>query len=126
MILAAEAFANRKHYADRPCEHLSNELTALIVNYRFSGRNVGLKGVAQGAMPCHPPFRPFSTIIGLGSSLISVTSFVSSGVSALIFAVGTTITDYSGAAVLGAVTGLCAIGMLLFLDSSKRQVRQLA
>ncbi|PKA40219.1 MFS transporter [Rhizobium sullae] len=63
---------------------------------------------------------------GLGSSLISVTSFVSSGVSALIFAVGTTITDYSGTAVLGAVTGLCAIGMLLFLESSKRQVRQLA
>ncbi|TCU19185.1 MFS transporter [Rhizobium sullae] len=63
---------------------------------------------------------------GLGSSLISVTSFVSSGVSALIFAVGTAITDYSGTAVLGAVIGLCAIGMLLFLESSKRQVRQLA
>jgi predicted MFS family arabinose efflux permease len=63
---------------------------------------------------------------GLGSSLISVSSFMSNGVGALIFAVGTTTTDYSGTAILAATVGLCAIGMLLFLESSKRQTRQLA
>jgi predicted MFS family arabinose efflux permease len=63
---------------------------------------------------------------GLGSSLISVSSFMSNGVGALIFAVGTTTIDYSGTAILAAMVGLCAIGMLLFLESSKRQTRQLA
>ena len=59
---------------------------------------------------------------GLGSSLISVSVFISNGVAATIFAIGTTLTDYSGTAQIAAFAGLGAIGFLLFLESSKRQL----
>lgn len=41
---------------------------------------------------------------------------------ATIFAIGTTLTDYSGTAQIAAFAGLGAIGFLLFLESSKRQL----
>lgn len=59
---------------------------------------------------------------GLGSSLISVSVFISNGVAATIFAIGTTLTDYSGTAQIAALAGLGAIGFLLVLESSKRQL----
>lgn len=61
---------------------------------------------------------------GLGSSLISLNSFIGAGISAGLFAFGTEITDYSGTAFVGAGAGLAAIGALLYLESSKRQARQ--
>jgi predicted MFS family arabinose efflux permease len=59
---------------------------------------------------------------GLGSSLISVSVFISNGVAATIFAIGTTLTDYSGTAQIAALAGLGAIAFLLVLESSKRQL----
>jgi SET family sugar efflux transporter-like MFS transporter len=53
---------------------------------------------------------------GLGSALISVNIFMSAGLSALLFALGTAVSDYSGTAVLGAVVGAIGAGMLLFFD----------
>jgi len=53
---------------------------------------------------------------GLGSSLIAVNIFVSGGLSSLLFAVGTAVSDYAGTAILGAVAGLTGILLLWFLD----------
>ncbi|MDQ0456459.1 MFS transporter [Rhizobium paknamense] len=53
---------------------------------------------------------------GLGSSLIAVNVFLSGGLSSLLFALGTAISDYSGTARLGALSGLCGIALLLWLD----------
>jgi MFS family permease len=53
---------------------------------------------------------------GLGSALISVNIFLSAGLSALLFAIGTGISSYSGTAVIGAVAGLAGLGLLLFLE----------
>lgn len=53
---------------------------------------------------------------GLGSSLIAVNIFVSGGLSSLLFAVGTAVSDYAGTAILGAVAGLAGIALLWFLD----------
>ena len=60
---------------------------------------------------------------GLGSSLISVSVFVSNGIAAAIFAVGTAVTNYSGTAQIAALVGLGSIAFLLFLESSRRQLR---
>jgi SET family sugar efflux transporter-like MFS transporter len=58
---------------------------------------------------------------GLGSALISVNIFMSAGLSALLFAIGTGISDYSGTAVIGAVAGMCGLGLLLFFERRKRR-----
>jgi SET family sugar efflux transporter-like MFS transporter len=58
---------------------------------------------------------------GLGSALISVNIFLSAGLSALLFAIGTGISDYSGTAVIGAVAGMCGLGLLLFFERTKRR-----
>lgn len=57
---------------------------------------------------------------GLGSALISVNIFMSAGLGALIFALGTGISDYSGTAMLGAAVGTIGIGLLLYFNSAKR------
>lgn len=57
---------------------------------------------------------------GLGSALISVNIFVSAGLSALIFAVGTGASSYSGTAVIGAAAGLLGLAMLLFFEGARR------
>lgn len=53
---------------------------------------------------------------GLGSSLIAVNIFLGGGLSSLLFALGTTISDYSGTAILGGAAGLLGIGLLVALD----------
>lgn len=53
---------------------------------------------------------------GLGSSLISVNIFMSGGLCAALFALGTRISDYSGTALLGGLGGLAGLGLLLFLE----------
>jgi MFS family permease len=58
---------------------------------------------------------------GLGSALISVNIFLSAGLSALLFAIGTGISSYSGTAVIGAVAGLVGLGLLLFFERGKRR-----
>jgi MFS family permease len=58
---------------------------------------------------------------GLGSALISVNIFLSAGLSALLFAIGTGISSYSGTAVIGAVAGLFGLGLLLFFERGKRR-----
>ncbi|OWV74763.1 MFS transporter [Rhizobium sp. R339] len=61
---------------------------------------------------------------GLGSSLISLNSFIGTGIAAGLFAFGTSLIDYSGTAFVGAAAGVAAIGALLYLESSRRQARQ--
>ena len=56
---------------------------------------------------------------GLGSSLISVNIFVSSGLSALLFAVGTGISSYPGTAFLSALAGAAGIALLLYLERKR-------
>lgn len=58
---------------------------------------------------------------GLGSALISVNIFLSAGLSALLFAIGTGISSYSGTAVIGAVAGMFGLGLLLFFERGKRR-----
>jgi len=60
---------------------------------------------------------------GLGSSLISLNTFIGIGVAAGLFALGTTVTDYSGTAFVGAAAGIMTIVILLYLESGSR-VRQ--
>ncbi|EJJ28524.1 MFS transporter [Rhizobium sp. CF142] len=62
---------------------------------------------------------------GLGSSLISLNTFIGIGVAAGLFALGTAVTDYSGTAFVGAVVGIVTIVILLYLESGSR-MRQLA
>ncbi|OCP15454.1 MULTISPECIES: MFS transporter [unclassified Ensifer] len=57
---------------------------------------------------------------GLGSSLISVNIFMSGGLCAALFALGTRISDYSGTALLGGLGGLAGLGLLLFLEGGNR------
>lgn len=57
---------------------------------------------------------------GLGSSLISLNTFIGIGVAAGIFALGTAVTDYSGTAFVGAAVGIVAIVILLYLESGSR------
>jgi len=61
---------------------------------------------------------------GLGSSLVSVNTFIANGISASIFAVGTAFTGYSGTALFAAVIGLASVSLLLFLERAPRPVRQ--
>lgn len=56
---------------------------------------------------------------GLGSSLIAVNIFLSGGLSSLLFALGTAISDYSGTSILGAVAGLCGVVLVLALDGRR-------
>lgn len=56
---------------------------------------------------------------GLGSSLIAVNIFLSAGLSALIFAIGTHLGSYATVSVLGAVVGCAGIVLLLLLDGRK-------
>ncbi len=58
---------------------------------------------------------------GLGSSLISVNIFVSSGMSAMLFAAGTAYGSYPGTALLSAFAGALGIVLLLRLDGGRRQ-----
>ncbi|MDR6663954.1 MFS transporter [Rhizobium sp. 1399] len=57
---------------------------------------------------------------GLGSSLISLNTFIGIGVAAGVFALGTAVTDYSGTAFVGAAVGIVAILILLYLESGSR------
>ncbi|OQP84788.1 MFS transporter [Rhizobium rhizosphaerae] len=56
---------------------------------------------------------------GLGSALISVNMFLGAGLGALIFGVGTSLSGYSGTAILSAVAGGGGILLLLALDGLK-------
>jgi hypothetical protein len=58
---------------------------------------------------------------GLGSALISVNIFLSAGLSALLFAIGTGVGGYSGTAIIGAVAGLSGLFLLLFFDGTIRR-----
>lgn len=58
---------------------------------------------------------------GLGSALISVNIFLSAGLSALLFALGTAVSSYSGTAIIGAFAGLSGLAMLLYCDGVKRR-----
>lgn len=53
---------------------------------------------------------------GLGSSLISVNMFLSGGLAAILFAIGSRVSDYSGTAILGALAGLVGVAMLLYFE----------
>jgi SET family sugar efflux transporter-like MFS transporter len=57
---------------------------------------------------------------GLGSALISVNIFLSAGLSALLFALGTAVSSYSGTAIIGAFAGLLGLAMLLYCDGVRR------
>lgn len=52
---------------------------------------------------------------GLGSSLIAVNIFLSGGLSALLFSLGTSISGYAGTSMLGAVAGLLGVLLLVLL-----------
>lgn len=56
---------------------------------------------------------------GLGSSLISVNIFVSSGLSAVVFAAGTSFSSYPGTAFLSALAG--ALGVALFVVLERKR-----
>jgi MFS family permease len=53
---------------------------------------------------------------GLGSSLIAVNMFVSAGISAVVFALGTRLGDYGSTSILGAFVGLAGVVLLVALD----------
>jgi len=57
---------------------------------------------------------------GLGSALISVNIFMSAGLSAVLFAIGTGVSSYSGTAILGAAAGTIGLCLLFFFDGTKR------
>ena len=48
---------------------------------------------------------------GLGSSLLAVNVFLSGGLSALLFSLGTSVSGYAGTAVLGALAGLAGAAL---------------
>lgn len=58
---------------------------------------------------------------GLGSALISVNIFLSAGLSALLFALGTATSSYSGTAIMSAFAGLLGLAMLFYFDGGKRR-----
>ncbi len=57
---------------------------------------------------------------GLGSSLISVNIFLSAGIGALLFAVGTAASTYAGTAMLGAGVGTVGAILLLFFERTRK------
>ncbi len=61
---------------------------------------------------------------GLGSSLISVNTFIANGVSASIFAAGTAFTDYSGTALVSAGIGIVSVCLLLFIERDRQPAGQ--
>nr|WP_316657003.1 MFS transporter [uncultured Gellertiella sp.] len=56
---------------------------------------------------------------GLGSSLISVNMFMSAGFNALVFALGTGFSDYSGTALLAAASAAVGLAMLVCFERRK-------
>lgn len=60
---------------------------------------------------------------GLGSSLIAVNLFLSGGLCAGLFALGTRISNYSGTALLGGVGGFAGLLLLLALDGDRKGKR---
>ena len=58
---------------------------------------------------------------GLGSSLLAVNVFLSGGLSALLFSLGTSVSGYAGTAVLGAFAGLAGAALLVALRLTRRQ-----
>jgi predicted MFS family arabinose efflux permease len=56
---------------------------------------------------------------GLGSSLISVNIFLSAGLSSVIFALGTQITDYGGTSIFGALFGFIGVVLLVVVDGPR-------
>ena len=52
---------------------------------------------------------------GLGSSLIAVNVFLSGGISALLFSLGTSVSNYAGTSMLGAAAGLSGVLLLILL-----------
>ncbi|WP_457580475.1 MFS transporter [Ensifer canadensis] len=63
---------------------------------------------------------------GLGSSLIAVNIFLSGGLCAGLFALGTKISNYSGTALIGGVAGSAGLVLLLVLDGNRRGDESLA
>lgn len=59
-------------------------------------------------------------LAGLGSSLISVNMFLSAGLSALLFGLGTLVSDYSGTALLGGLAGLAGTVLIFTLDGRRQ------
>ncbi|RDL48499.1 Sugar efflux transporter C [Ensifer sp. M14] len=57
---------------------------------------------------------------GLGSSLLAVNIFLSGGLCAGLFALGTRISNYSGTALLGGVGGFAGLVLLLILDGRRK------
>ena len=60
---------------------------------------------------------------GLGSALISVNMFLGGGISALLFALGTWASGYSGTAILGAGAGTVGLLLLLILERRATNLR---
>ncbi|MGO4438941.1 MFS transporter [Rhizobium sp. RAF56] len=60
---------------------------------------------------------------GLGSALISVNMFLGGGISALLFAIGTWASGYSGTAILGAGAGTVGLLLLLILERRATNLR---
>ena len=61
---------------------------------------------------------------GLGSSLIAVNIFLSAGLSAVVFAIGTRIGDYGFTSIFGGVIGLAGVALLILLDGKRAQADQ--
>lgn len=57
---------------------------------------------------------------GLDSAPISVNIFLSAGLSALLFALGTATSSYSGTVIIGAFAGLLGLAMLLYFGGVRR------
>ncbi|MEJ8473731.1 MFS transporter [Roseibium algae] len=58
-------------------------------------------------------------LAGLGSSLISVNLFVSAGISAILFALGTYVSDYAGTSILGGLAGILGVALVYGLDGRR-------
>jgi MFS transporter, SET family, sugar efflux transporter len=58
---------------------------------------------------------------GLGSSLIAVNMFLSAGLSAVVFAIGTRIGEYGATSILSAALGLAGVVLLIVLDGGARK-----
>lgn len=59
---------------------------------------------------------------GLGSSLIAVNMFLSAGISAAVFAIGTRIGEYGATSILSAGVGLSGVVLLIALDGSRKRM----
>ncbi|MFL0693115.1 MAG: MFS transporter [Agrobacterium tumefaciens] len=57
---------------------------------------------------------------GLGSSLIAVNIFLSGGLASLMFALGTSISDYAGTAIIASIAGAIGVGLLWVLDRTPK------